>query len=77
MAVVNRVPELVQAKYGAGVSLTEVQRATGLNYATVSSWMKRTVSRVDFPTLEIWCRYLDAEIGDLLQYQPDGEGNYQ
>lgn len=69
--IVNRVPALVAKKFGGAdkVSLKQVERDTGLTYATVSSWMKNQINRADFPTLVIWCEYLNCSVGDLLVYE--------
>ena len=73
MQVVNRVPELVAAKFGGAdkINLQMVQKETGLNYVTVSRWVKNRVDRVEFKTLAVWCRYLNVQAGDILVYQPD------
>lgn len=71
--IINRVPELVAAKFGGmeNVNLSEVQRETGLQYQTVSRWIKNRVDRADFPMLEVWCKYLGVGVGDLLVFEPD------
>lgn len=74
MAIINRVPELVADKFGGkeNVNLSQVQRDSKLDYRTVSAWMKNSVVRIDFPTLESWCSYLGVQPGDLFSYVPDG-----
>ncbi len=69
--IVNRVPELIAEKFGGWekINISEVERATGLNYRTALSWVKGRVERADFPTLATWCEYLGCEVGDLLVYQ--------
>jgi len=70
MPVINRVPELVAAKYGdKKINLKEVEAATELDYRTVSAWMKNRVTRADFPVLEKWCNYLGVDVGDILVYR--------
>jgi DNA-binding Xre family transcriptional regulator len=70
MPVKNKVPELVAAKYGdERVNLKEVEAKTGLDYRTVSAWMKDRVTRADFPVLEKWCKYLGVTVGDILVYE--------
>lgn len=68
MMVINRVPELLATKFGGAenVNLTRVQEATGLNYATVSRWARNQVDRVNFDTLDVWCKYFACEVGELL-----------
>lgn len=70
--VVNHLPELVAAKFeGQEVNMSEVKRATGLNYGTIDNWMKDRINRVDFPTLVVWCDYLDCTVGDILELLPE------
>lgn len=68
----SRVKELIDQQFGGAdkVNLSEVQRATGLTYVTVSKWYKGRIDRVDFPTLAVWCKYLECGVGDLLIYKP-------
>lgn len=68
--MINRVPQLVVAKYGEKkVNLKEVEASTELDYRTVSAWMKNRVTRADFPVLEKWCKYLNCNVGDILVYE--------
>ncbi len=76
MTIVSHVPELVKKRrfrYQRKVNLRQVQRDTGFEYSTVARWMKSKVTQVDFPVLEAWCKYLDCNVGDLLEYKADGE----
>lgn len=68
-----RVKELTDQKFGGAknVNLKDIERATGLNYITVSRWYKGQVDRIDFPTLAKWCKYFECGAGDLLVYQPE------
>lgn len=70
MSIVNRVPILVAEKFGGkgNINLKQIERDTGLNYATVASWVNDEVKRVDFPTLETWCKYFGVKPGDILDY---------
>ena len=67
----NRVPWLVAEKFGGvdKVNLKDVERETGLTYSTIARWMKNRVDRADFPILEVWCKYLNCGVGDLLVYR--------
>lgn len=69
--IVNHIPDLLEAKFSGEVNITRVQEETGLNYGTVSRWLKRRVDRADFPVLEAWCKYLNVQVGDILEYAPD------
>lgn len=73
MAIINRVPDLVAAKFGGvgNINLQQIHLDTKLNYATVASWVNGKPTRVDFPTLETWCKYLNAKPGDILEYKED------
>lgn len=73
MAIVSKVPELVAQKFGGveKVNLSEVQRDTALTYSTASRWVKGRVDRVDFAVLEVWCKYLGVQPGDILIYRED------
>lgn len=70
MPVINRLPILMAEKFGGqeNISLSEIQRETGLNYVTVSRWVKGQIDRADFDTLAIWCKYLGVGVGDILEY---------
>ena len=72
MPIVNQVPSLVANRFGGAdkINLSQVERETGLNYITVSRWIKGQVDRADFPTLAIWCKYLGVGVGDILVYEP-------
>lgn len=71
MPVKNRIPELVAEKFGGKeeINYTRIAEATGLTYATVTSWVKGHVNRADFPVLAKWCKYLDCQVGDILVYE--------
>lgn len=75
--MINRVPELVAAKFGGkdDINMQQVANGTGLTYATAASWVKGRVERADFPVLEKWCKYLEVEVGDILKYVPDEKGH--
>lgn len=68
MPVVNRVPELAARKFGGvkQINLKQIEKDTDLTYVTVRSWVKGTVNRIDFSTLEIWCKYFGVKPGDIL-----------
>ena len=74
MMIVNRVPELVAAKFGGDdkVNISEVAREMVTTYSTVHSWIKGKPIRADFDMLERWCKYLGCQPGDILTYEPDG-----
>lgn len=73
MAIINRVPELLDAKFGGSekVVLQQVAHDTRLTYSTVTRWAKRRVDRADFPILEVWCRYFGVGVGEVLEFVPE------
>lgn len=73
MMIVNRLPELLEKRFGGKPNMLQVQHETGLAYGTINSWIKDKINRVDFPTLEVWCKYLDCQPGDLLVYEAKQE----
>jgi DNA-binding Xre family transcriptional regulator len=75
MPVINKVPELVAAKWGgeSHINIRKVSKETGINYPTTYAWIKgkKSVERVDTGVLEKWCKYLGVQIGDILVYEED------
>lgn len=73
MAIVNRVPDLLAEKFGGeeNIVVLHVAQDLRLTYSTVERWVKREVTRADFPILEAWCKYLNVGIGDILVYVPE------
>lgn len=69
----SRVRDLIIEKFGGAdrVNLKEVERQTGLTYATVSRWYRDHVDRADFPVLDTWCEYFQKPVGEILVYIPD------
>jgi len=53
------------------LKIADVVRDTGINRSTVNRLYHETTSRIDYQTLSELCRYLDCEIGDLLEYKAD------
>ena len=59
-----------------GVKLTyeTLGRATGLSPNTLARLLKREpIDRIDGQTLDALCRYFECNVGDVLEYVPDGE----
>jgi DNA-binding Xre family transcriptional regulator len=71
MRVINKVPELVAAKFGGAdkINYTQIETEMGMNYRTVTSWVKGHVERADFEVLAKWCKYLGVKTGDILVYE--------
>jgi DNA-binding Xre family transcriptional regulator len=67
--VVNRLAEILAIKgrqEARKISVEMVSDETGLARNTIYLWIRNDVKRYDKDTLEVFCDYLDCEIGDLL-----------
>jgi putative transcriptional regulator len=53
------------------VKIADIERDTGLSRTTLSRLYHEKAGRLDFETLEILCRYLKVEVGDLLEITDD------
>ena len=51
------------------LKISDVARDTGINRGTITRLYQETAVRVDFDVLDILCRYLDCEIGELLELE--------
>jgi len=51
------------------LKISDVARDTGINRGTITRLYQETAVRVDFDMLDILCRYLDCEIGELLELE--------
>lgn len=49
------------------LKVSEVSRDTGINRGTITRLYQETAVRVEFDVLETLCRYLECEIGELLE----------
>lgn len=49
------------------LKISQVVRDTGINRSTVTRLYHETTTRIDFETLELLCKYLDCEVGELLE----------
>ena len=59
------------------MSLNELSERVGITLANLSILKNNRAKALRFSTLEALCRALDCDVGDLLTYEPDreGEGN--
>jgi len=53
------------------MSLNELSEKVGLTLANLSILKTGKAKAVRFSTLEVICRVLDCQPGDLLEYKPD------
>lgn len=49
------------------LKVADVVRDTGINRSTLTRLYHETTSRIDFETLETLCRYLECDVGELLE----------
>lgn len=56
------------------MSLNELSARVGVTLANLSILKNNHAKAVRFSTLEAICQALDCQPGDLLRYEPDGEG---
>lgn len=67
--IVNRLSRLLGERR---MSISELQRRTGLSYVTLHNLYSDKSHRVDFKTLDSICRALEVQPGDLLEYAAEG-----
>lgn len=53
------------------LKISDVVRDTGINRSTLTRLYHETTSRIDFETLEVLCKYLECEVGQLLEVVDD------
>jgi len=51
------------------MSVSELQRRTGLAYTTLHGLYHGRTDRIDFDTLDKLCRALGVSVGDILEYR--------
>lgn len=69
--IVNRLSRLLGDRR---MSISTLQRQTGLSYVTLHNLYSDKSTRVDFETLNRICRALNVTTGDILEYTADPEG---
>ncbi len=57
------------------LKIADVVRDAEINRNTVTRLYHETNNRIDFDTLEKLCRYLNCEVGDLLEITDDEDDN--
>lgn len=71
MAIENRVKQVMEDR---GLTMYRLAKETGLTYQTIHNMMNpsKQLTRIDMDTLERLCRVLNAEVGELFVYTPEG-----
>lgn len=64
--IVNRLSRLLGERR---MSISELQRQTGLSYVTLHNLYTAKSTRVDIETLNKICQALSVQTGDILEYQ--------
>jgi len=82
MRDVSRVPVAIKWRLAAVMADREIDNQklhilTGLHLGTISKLRNKKPSRLDTQTLDILCKALRCEPGDLLRYMPDNEGDQE
>jgi len=57
------------------LKISDVEESTGLNRGTISRLFHEEAQRVDLDALEKLCRFLDCQVGDLLELVDDKSKN--
>jgi len=50
------------------LKISDVSKETGVNRGTITRLYKETFTRLDADVLEKLCKFLECEVGDLLEY---------
>jgi len=53
------------------LKVAEVARETGINKNTIHRLYNETITRIDIEVIEILCRYLGVEVGELFELVND------
>jgi len=53
------------------LKISDVEANTGLNRGTISRLFHEEAQRIDLEAIDKLCRYLDCQIGDLLELVDD------
>lgn len=55
------------------IGIKRLAEQTGLSYGTLFGLYHDKTRGIDFRTLDVLCRVLGVQVGDLLEYVPDEE----
>jgi DNA-binding Xre family transcriptional regulator len=76
----NRLLALIQQreqKINRRVKIKDLAEFVGVNYHTVTSWMRNDVRKYEAHIIEGFCDYFDCDVADLLYFEmvdvEDGE----
>jgi putative transcriptional regulator len=57
------------------LKISDVARDTDINRGTLTRLYHETAERIDLAVLSELCRYLQCQIGDILEFQPEVSGS--
>ena len=57
------------------LKISDVARDTAINRGTLTRMYHETAERVDLEVLAALCRYLECQIGDILEFQGDTDAS--
>ncbi len=66
--IINHVSRLLGERR---LSVKDLERGTGVSYATAYEWYAGRVTRFDADKIAAFCKFFDCGIGDLLEYVGD------
>ncbi len=64
-----------EMREGRKISYEEISRQTGVSPGSLSGLATNSTQRFDGWVLSALCKYFSCNIGDLLTYMPDGNGD--
>ena len=68
--IIFKLKELMDEK---NISKNQMSKLTGFRFETIQGYYKGNISRVDLYVLSQFCKILECEIGDILEYRPSEE----
>lgn len=71
MAIISRLDRVMADRK---MSLNELSQKVGVSNVNLSKLKTGKVSAIRFSTLEAICKTLNCQPGDILEYQPEKEG---
>ncbi len=71
MAIISRLDRVMADRK---MSLNELSQKVGVSNVNLSKLKTGKVSAIRFSTLEAICKTLNCQPGDILEYQPEEEG---
>jgi len=79
MPIQPRLYQILAQHKNAGkrITLKYLAEKAGVSYKTVWRWANGETNSVNYDLLEVLCRELDCQPGDLLVYVPDDQPEHE